>query len=401
MAICLAVLMGFAGFAVDLGYIQYQQRQQQSATDAAAIAGAQALISNNACPDQTAAQTAAANDSASNGFTNAGNVKVTAINPPASGPFSTDNCAVQVNVTSPHATWFSRLFGFPGLMTTTATAVVESIAGGSSGCLYLLSPTVSSNLNADTVDTPKCGILINDTADFNASSLDANFIGYAGSKPNENADTWGEATPSPMLPVTNPCPDISGCNYLANNPPSTSPCTLAPNINATSGTLSPGCYSSINLNAATVTMNPGLYVINGTFNINASTLTGSGVTIYVTANGTAPNFNANTVSLSACTTSCTGTTGYDAVSGVLYYQVPSNTGSPNFNADGAGFSGLIYAPGATDANFNADSAGYTILVFGAVNLNADSTFGSTPVTPAPGAGPTPAGLFIKTSVLAL
>ncbi len=98
------------------------------------------------------------------------------------------------------------------------------------------------------------------------------------------------------------------------------------------------------------------------------------MTIYVTASGTAPNFNGATVSLSPPATG--------NYAGVLYYQVPSNTSNPIFNGTNATYSGLIYAPGATSANFNGANGGYVVLVFGAMILN-----GSTAVdfaTPPPG-----------------
>lgn len=40
VAISLVVLLGFASLAVDYGYLAYSQRRLQSATDAAALAGA-------------------------------------------------------------------------------------------------------------------------------------------------------------------------------------------------------------------------------------------------------------------------------------------------------------------------------------------------------------------------
>ena len=60
--------------------------------------------------------------------------------------------------------------------------------------------------------------------------------------------------------------------------------------------------------------------------------------------------------------------------GVLYYQVPSNTGSPNFNGVNVNFSGLLYCPGATSVNFNGAKGNYLVLVFGAVNYNGSATW---------------------------
>ena len=96
IAICLAALMGFGGMAVDVGYWRYQLREQQSATDAAALGGAQQLVYSS-CPNQSAATTAAQNDAANGGFSNGGNVTVTVANPPTTGVFAGNTCAVLVH----------------------------------------------------------------------------------------------------------------------------------------------------------------------------------------------------------------------------------------------------------------------------------------------------------------
>jgi Putative Flp pilus-assembly TadE/G-like len=117
VAICLALLMGFAGIAIDVGYLEYQQRQQQNATDAAAIGGAQQLVYSGCTNSYSVANTAAQNDAATNGYTNGATgpggstIQVNVQNPPSSGAYAGNNCAVQVQIQSPHATFFSRLFG--------------------------------------------------------------------------------------------------------------------------------------------------------------------------------------------------------------------------------------------------------------------------------------------------
>ncbi|MEO6834349.1 MAG: pilus assembly protein TadG-related protein, partial [Candidatus Tumulicola sp.] len=114
VAICLAVLLGFAGLAVDVGYLQYEQRQQQSAADAGALGGAEQLLADGAgcLTAATDWSTAAKGDTARNGFTDgAGGVTVSVAHPVPTGPFTGDPCAVQVTVFSPHPTFFSKLFG--------------------------------------------------------------------------------------------------------------------------------------------------------------------------------------------------------------------------------------------------------------------------------------------------
>ncbi len=85
IAVALAVLMGFAGIGVDVGYLEYRQQAQQTATDAAAAGGAEALL-HAGCPNSTAANAAALANAANNGFPNAGNVTVTPAQPAGERP---------------------------------------------------------------------------------------------------------------------------------------------------------------------------------------------------------------------------------------------------------------------------------------------------------------------------
>ncbi len=372
IAVALAVLMGFAGIAVDVGYLEFRQQSQQTATDAAAAGGAEALL-HGGCPNQAAASAAAYANAANNGYANGGNNLVSPVNPPNGGPFAANPCSVSVTITSQHnATFFSRLFGYPNGMAETTRAVAEVSATGS-GCIFLLSMTISQNFNGANVNASQCGMLINDTANFNGANMHVLNIGYAGQAPNENGATFSEGLPEPMLPIADPCPEISGCAYLAANPPPTTNCTSF-NGNGFNGTLPSGCYSNLNLNGATVTMS-GTYVLTGASNFNGANITGNGVTLYVTASGTAPNFNG--VAAATMTPPTTG-----GAQGVLYYQVPSNNGSPNFNGDVGNYSGLIYAPGATSANWNGAQGKYLVLVFGAANFNGGNALDLA--TPPPG-----------------
>ncbi|MGA2760570.1 MAG: pilus assembly protein TadG-related protein [Candidatus Cybelea sp.] len=369
VAISLTVLLGFGGLSVDVGFWQYQQRQQQNTADSAAIGGAQALDAAG-CPNPTAAQAAAQADAASSGGYASSAVIVK--NPPTTGAYAGNNCAVTVTVNGTKPAFFSHLFGVPNMAeTTTATAQLVST---NPACIYLLSTTAVSTFSGGNVSAPGCGILINNTATFSGSqTINAQSIGYGGSTPPTiNGTTFTGATPAPMLQAPNPCPEIPGCASLASNPPSTSNCqTLTANMNPT---ISPGCYNNLTVGGCgTVTMLPGTYVINGTSNFANSRFVGTGVTFYVTASGTAPDFSASTSATISPPT--TGT-----YAGVLYYQVPSNTSAPNLSGSSVHFNGLVYAPGATGVNFNGAQGDYTILVLGSANLNSSSgyTFGTPP-----------------------
>ncbi|HEX3370222.1 MAG TPA: pilus assembly protein TadG-related protein [Candidatus Cybelea sp.] len=358
VAIALTVVLGFAGMSIDVGFLEYRQQQQQNAADAAALGGAQALA-HTSCTSPTAGYNAAITDAANNGYASQ---YVTVNTPPSSGPYANNACAVAVQITQAQRTFLSNLF-HPGGMKETTQAVGTAVKTGP-GCIYLLSMTQSSNLNGAHVVSPQCGIYINDSANFNSATVSALSIGYAGGAPNENGATFSVATPAPMLPVEDPCPEIVACEYLTNNPPSTTNC-INYNGNGSSGPLAQGCYNNLNLNGANLTL-AGLYVLNGSSNFNGAHLSGSGVTFYVTSSGTAPNFNGASISF---TPPSTGN-----YPGVLYYQVPANSQSPNFNGTSSNLQGLIYAPTPTSVNFNGAGGGYLVLVFGAVNLNGSSTY---------------------------
>ena len=357
VALALATLMGFGGMAADVGYWRYQERQQQSATDAAAIGGAQQLL-RASCPNNGLATSAAQQDAADNSFTNGGSVSVVVNNPPSAGAFNGDQCAVMVQITTSNVPVFlTRLSGRSFM--TTSTKAIARIVNDNNSCIFLLSSGSQTNFNGATVNAPGCSIAMNGTANFNGARITAAHIGYAGSTPNENGATFPMASPAAMPPVADPCPEILGCAALASGAPSTGNC-ISFNGNGFHGTLPPGCYSHLNLNGATVTMS-GTYVLSGDTNFNGATITGTGVTLYVPAGSTAPNFNG--VSAATMTPPTTG-----PYAGVLYYQVPSNTSGPNFNGTNVNLSGLVYCP-ACDVNFNGAQGGYLVLVLGSANFN--------------------------------
>ncbi len=358
VAVCLTVLMGFAGMSVDVGSLQYDQRQQQTAADGAAVGGAEALKSSTTgCPNSSLASSAAIADAAENGFTNgSGGVTVTTTNPIPNGPFSGNSCAVEVRISAPHPTFFSKLFGLSGGETTQAVA---ALVGDNAGCIYLLSTTTSSNLSSVNINAPHCGMIMNYSGSENLSNstLALGAITYAGTAPNISGATFPNATPAPALITADPCPDIAGCAYLANAPPSTSSC---PNSGSYSNTtLSYGCYTSMDL-TGNVALNPGTYVINGQFHLNGATVTGTGVTIYMTANVSDTNFSSANLTLSAPTTGSTA--------GVLFYRVPSQTSSIDMSNCTCNLSGLEYFP-TTQVNYSGSGGGYSVLVFGSANFS--------------------------------
>jgi Flp pilus assembly protein TadG len=426
-AIVLTVLMGFGGFAVDLGYVQYQQRQQQSATDAAAVAGAQALIANNVCPDNGAAITAAQGDAATNGFQNGiGGVTVTA-GAPTSGPFKNDGCAVQATVTSAqNQTWFSKLFGFSGAVTTTAVATVEN--DGDPGAIAL-DPSGSNTLDDTSIKMPTAGILINGNVTFSGGTIDAKYVDYAGTSTVSGTSFKG-GSPTKMLPVADPCPGIAGCAYLTKNAPAAPAATASCsnltisskssytipagcyneititnsngvsfasgtidvgtlNFSNSSGTLNTGDYGTIETSGnSNLTFDPGLYVISNSTSFNGANITASGVTFYAYGSGSM-NFEGSMTTLSPCTTSCEN----GAVANMLYFQPPGNASAAKLDGGCGGYTGIIYAPSAPVTLGDISGGTYSVIVGGTLNFPTGNTLTNS--------GPSTGQSYIKNAVLAL
>jgi Flp pilus assembly protein TadG len=365
IGLSLMILMGMGAATIDVSYLEYQQMRMQSATDAAAIAGAQALVTHG-CPDKTDATTAADSDSQTDNFAAGPNTTITVDNPPTAldGPYQGNNCAVAVTVKVPQSTtWFLKLFGYSSM--PVSTSAVALMTNNNKGCIFMLSPSQNTNFNGASVTAPTCNIQINGTANFHGSTVDAAMIGEANYAGSNNGGTFTGGAPAAMLPVADPCPEIPGCAAITNNPPTTSPCldTASP---ASGGvvTLHPGCYNNLNLNMATVAMLPGTYVFEGGPNFNQASVTATGVTIYVPAGATPPNFNkVGALNLSAPTTG--------SYAGVSYYQVAANSGDINFNGSSTNIGGLLYAPAAS-LNYNGSLGQYTVVVAAYGNFNGST-----------------------------
>lgn len=235
-------------------------------------------------------------------------------------------------------------------------AIAPAATGGP--CMYLLSTTEASNLSNAQIIAPNCYFYINDTANMKYSVIAAAKILYAGPPPKEIGAMFPGATPAPGPPVTDPCPTIPGCSYLTVHPPSTSNCKPAGHYK--DATILPGCYKGLELQG-TDTLKPGLYVIDGQqLQMDAATVTGSGVTIYMTAYVKATNFADSRLTLSAPISG-----NYD---GVLFYRVPLQTAAINFSACVCNFAGILYFP--TTSLTYADTGGnYQLLIFGNANLS--------------------------------
>jgi hypothetical protein len=363
IAICLVVIFGFVALAVDVGAAQYRQRTQQTAADAAAIAGATELEYSQVSSDVAVAAQA---DATSNGFTAGANDTVTVNWPPATGNYAGNTGAVQVAISSTRPNFFGGIIGQnTTTVATTATAILTS--NGTAPCVYQLDPNGQFTENSGTVYAPTCGIIANGASTYNNGTITVATVGYAGTLTVNNV-TWGDASPAPSISATDPCAQITGCAYLTNNPPATTPC-LYNNLSIHADTaLSPGVYcGGITANSSNITFSPGVYVLTGNFTLNgASTVTGANVTFVMESGGVTMNGN-GTVTLSAPTTGPYANT--------LIYQPKANTSPPTLNSGhGGSLIGALYFPGATITG-NSSGDAWTLLIAASITLNSASLLG--------------------------
>ena len=358
IAICFVVICGFVSLAVDTSASQYRQRMQQTATDAAALAGATELEYSSASSDVAAAADA---DATSNGFTSDSNDTVTVNWPPVDGNFSGNNVAVQVVISSTRPNIFGAIIGQNNTtVVTKATAILTS--NGTAPCVYQLDPSGTFASNSGTVYAPTCGIITNGAATYNSGTITAASVGYAGSI-SVGTTTFPLATPAPSIPATDPCAQSPGCSYLTNNPPPTTPCTYT-NYNAKANdTLQPGVYcGGLTIQGSNATFIPGLYVISGGMTINGNcTLTGTGVTFDFVSGSLTSNGNSSTITLSAPTSG--------NYNDVLFYQPKSNTTPPTLNSGkNGGLLGALYFPGATITG-NSSGDAWNLIIAASITLN--------------------------------
>jgi Flp pilus assembly protein TadG len=112
VALALVALLGISAFAIDVGYAYYAKRQLQSATDAAALAGAQDL------PNATTAVTTATTYAAANTPANLSGLTFTYTTKCTATAIIATGCTAAVNPnelvvtgTATTNTWFAKLFG--------------------------------------------------------------------------------------------------------------------------------------------------------------------------------------------------------------------------------------------------------------------------------------------------
>ena len=349
VALSLLVLTGVVGLSIDMGYLRYTKRRLQTAADSAAVAGASELKDGNY-------QTAALNDSKSNGFEDGVNgVTVKAYNPPKDAP-----------------TFFMRIFGVKKA-SLNASAVAQ--LGSSKGCVYSLALLGGITVNG-TVNAPGCGVVDNAILSVGGGCITASSIGVV-----LNLMGGGCTNPQPVLGIA-PSADPLGYLVPPRVPNCDFPTTVDVNSNARNGnrptTLTPGVYCGgiriRNTNTAPVTFQPGAYYITGGVGLQvggSGDVSGDGVVFYVT-NGAPVNMNGTgkTSFTAPANSAIPGVPG-----GVLIYQDPGDTQAATINGN-LTFNGALYFPGARLTMGGNASSVYTIIVGQIIKFNGNVGIGS-------------------------
>jgi Flp pilus assembly protein TadG len=351
IALTLPVIIGVTAVGLDGGLMYLQRRQAQSAADSAALAGAYALYGGATF---SAAQTAAATIGSENGIT----ISTSQVTQPTSS-----TVAVSVTSTKPKA--FSAIWG-AGNMSATATATATWGASSSSVTPYstyavvllnTVTPTMSQSLylTGSAVLTANAGIQVNSTSSTavwaDNSGQSPSPINVAG---NYHQEISGELTGSiktgaavisdPLASMSTPSvPSTTGGYYSISG---VSPTGVSPYPGWGNWGMKPGVYTSDPnpRGGSTITMLPGLYYFQGCgFTINnGSTVSGSGVTIYIDNGGGAFSIAGGCpVTLSAASSS---TAVNNAIPGVVYFQSRSSTVPVTFNnGTNINLTGTFYA----------------------------------------------------------
>jgi hypothetical protein len=377
-AVGLTVFILAAGLGIDMGYLRYEKRLQQSAADSAAIAGAaQYGYESSVCDGSVS--TAAKTDSASNGFTDGSNhVTVTPSCPPSDGPHAGANGYVEVLVTEIQPTFFMKIVG---VNSATVTARAVAFLGNGPACVYSLDPSASDAFSAsgDSSVTIGCGV-IDDSNASNAlnvtgnSNFTAPFIGVVGGKNISGNSNFQASVQTGIVPAGDPLAYVQA--------PSSGACAASNKFNSKSSvTISPGTYCgglTVNGNSS-VTFSAGTYVILGgglTITGNSS-ITANDVTFYITYDAS-HSYGRIKVSGNSNATFSAPTSG--SLDGMLFFQdrtVPRSTSASVASTvtgdSSVTFDGAVYFP-TTALTFtgNSSSTGSTIVVGDTVTIGGSS-----------------------------
>lgn len=322
------------GFSIETTYWFYRDLELQSAADASAFAAA---LEKRAGSDLSKIESIAKLAAQDNGFDPASDV-IVVNSPPTTGQFQHSD-AVEVVLTSTAQRFFTALFMSSDVGIESRSVAVYTTA--QDACVLALSPSASKAADfagAADLNLSGCSVMANSMAADainvqGSATLSTDCLISVGGVRVNSSVTMTQCS-SPIVdapPVADPfsaipAPERSGsCKNTPHNP--TGPYTL-----------SPGQYCKGMSISGTASLEPGVYYIDGDFDISAnSSLTGAGVTLYITGSGRVTVNGNATVNLQAPSSG--------PYAGMLFFgdRANSSGGTNRFNGTaGSSMTGAIY-----------------------------------------------------------
>ena len=358
VAIVLIILLGFAAFAIDFGFVYMRQAQLQSVADAEALVCASNYLTCNSTGDNYP-------------LTNPYGFVITTTNPVACPNTNTQKNCVSASAANTWNTYFLPLFGINSFnLSKTAIAGTPIIAD-----VLIIRDTIKmngTNIMTVTGGSVSDGGGISTT---NSSGIDATASGATITAYNSSTNSCGSCTPavtSSSLPQ--PIPSA----YVPPTPP-------ASKVYASGCSLPSGTYAApVNLNACGTQVNmSGVYYFNGGFNnqgITLANLPGAPVTIIVGVDQPFTLSGSVTLNSSDGSSTC-GTVG----GGMVIYQ-PLSLTNTLYTIDVAGTGNNISLTGKTqlpNTNFIFRGSPTSFIIKGSLYANSMDLRGNMTATTSP------------------
>ncbi|MCK6449492.1 MAG: pilus assembly protein TadG-related protein [Alphaproteobacteria bacterium] len=368
-------VIALVGFGLEAGLLYRIKRAEQTAADAAALAGA---IERGRGETGAVVTTAARNAATANGFSDGTSTTVTVNSPPMSGLYAGNNAAVEVIITTtqPKIIPLSLTGGTGDGATTITSSSVAMAEMTGDACVLALDASASAavkNSGNATIGMEGCVVAAN-SVDPSAisiggsSTLSAHSLWTAGNYTQGGSSTLNLAAPpmTEMWALSDP--------YASLTIPSPGSCSFTnKKVNSGAATLSPGTYcKGLDIGAqAVVTLSPGTYYIdggdlkvNGQATIKCPSCTGtSGVTFVLTSSGSADDIGIADINGGADVKLQAPSDAGNPFAGLLIVQDRKAGSSGVMKLNGGStqvLNGAIYAPksevqwsGTTDTTTNA------------------------------------------------
>lgn len=391
VGLSLAVILGAAGLAVDVGLWYADRRAAQGAADSAAYSAAVDYSANSSVANATQTAQGVA---AKYGFVNGvNNVTVAVYSPPSSGAHQTASLnAFEVIITKSEALFFSAIYINSASIRARAVAIpgAQTI---SPYCLQILDSrpgATNINFNATngaSIDLSACGIADNGPGScaINASGAGTSIItqslsvvGNYCTSNNATFSVTGSKTIGAAAVVdpyaTLSLSSVEGSTNLTC--PNSNPTSYSSGTTSNRTQLNAGVYCGLSI-SGNVNLNPGIYyVVGNTFEMDKnSSATGTGVTIVLTGSGN--NYATTLIQNSASLDLTAPTTGSTA--GLAFWADPASPTSSVSHVEGGStmvVNGALYFPTqqVVFSNGTPTSTGCTQLIAYDLSFSSNATF---------------------------